>query len=371
MTVSQTPHSSRRQGRQRPQRAGARRPLGPAAALLALVVCVGLTGLLQSDELMRLGEGLPPGATRDFTLACARPLQAAASFLGFNRPAAAVERLRSSSGLRQSTTTATLTPAVGHTTLPPGGAATPTTGRSSTTAGSPTTTTTMAPTTTTTEPPPVYSPAHPLRVWVGGDSMVEQVGDSLRNMAASLEYLDVRMTFKINSGLCRPDYFDWPQTMRDVVADFEPHVAVLMFGGNDMQGIVENGVALRAFTPEWNDAYGRRVAQSLEVFTSTGARVIWLGTPIMRDEKDDAWSRDLNAIYQEVCSRYSEQVDYVDCRALFSDADGAYSAYLQDGQGKTWHVREPDGIHFTLAGGDWVATEILRLMRSHFTLTTQ
>lgn len=198
--------------------------------------------------------------------------------------------------------------------------------------------------------------------------MVEQVGDSLINMSSSLTYLDVSMTFKINSGLCRPDYFDWPQVMSEAAEQFEPDVAVLMFGGNDMQGLVENGQALRAFTPEWNDAYSRRVASAIETFVARDTYVIWLGAPIMRDAQDDAWSRDLDAIYEEVCSRYPDQVHYVDCRALFAGPDGNYAAYLKDAQGKTWHVREPDGIHFTLAGGDWVTSEILRVIRARFVI---
>ena len=330
---------------------------------MVIIVCLGLTALLQADEIAGLGDRLPAGPFRSLAQTLAQPLQKAAAYVGLNRPAQAVAGIRActvpTTGSAGGTTT--LTGAQPPVTL---GQA-PSTATAATTPSTPSTTTLAV---TTTEPIPVYSTSRPLRIWVGGDSMVEQVGDSLINMATSLSYLDARMTFKINSGLCRPDYFNWPQVMEEAAADFAPQVAVLMFGGNDMQGIVEDGEALTAFSPRWTEAYAGRVAAAIETFTSRGIMVIWLGAPIMRDGRDDTWSRDLDAIYAEVSSRYPRIVHYVDCRALFAGPDGGYAAYLKDDQGKTWQVREPDGIHFTLAGGDWVATEILRVVRAEFVI---
>jgi len=44
---------------------------------------------------------------------------------------------------------------------------------------------------------------------------------------------------------------------------------------------------------------------------------------------------------------------------MFSDADGTYTDYLPALNGKTERVRQEDGIHWSRAGGDMVAADVL------------
>ena len=197
--------------------------------------------------------------------------------------------------------------------------------------------------------------------------MVERVGESLINLSDSIKAMKVKMQSKINSGLCRPDYYDWPAVMKEVTGTYDPQASVVMFGGNDMQGMVEDGKALAAWSPEWTKAYGRRVGQVIEILSENGGHVYWVAAPTMRAEQDARWAFDLDKIYRDVCSRYP-QATYVDAWTLFSDGNGDYAAYLKDDSGRSRLVREPDGIHFTLAGGDRVAADILKKLRTRWVL---
>jgi len=49
------------------------------------------------------------------------------------------------------------------------------------------------------------------------------------------------------------------------------------------------------------------------------------------------------------------RVTHVDTSSVLADAQGSFSAYLPDPQGRLELVRESDGEHLTAAGGDRVA----------------
>jgi len=343
-----------------------RRAMSAGQVLLVLVVGLTLAALLGAGDLVKAGEAIAPGPWRTVVLGVAKPLRRTACFLSLDRPRRWVDSLRGdpygTKGATADPTTTSLQAPSTSTSATAGTGAT-TTGATPT-ALPPTTCTTVKPTTSTL---PTPSAAEPLRVWVSGDSMVEQVGDALINTSDSIKAMKVKMQSKINSGLCRPDYYDWPTVMKEAMATYDSQVSVVMFGGNDMQGLVENGKALTAWSPEWTKAYGGRVGQVIEILSANGGHVYWVAAPTMRAEQDARWAFDLNKIYRDVCSRYP-QATYVDAWKLFSDEDGNYAAYLKDGSGRSRLVREPDGIHFTLAGGDRVAAEILKELRKRWVL---
>ena len=350
-----------------------RRGMSAGQVLLVLVVGLTLAVLLGAGDLVKAGEAIAPEPWRTVVLGVAKPLRRTACFLSLDRPRRWLDSLRgypygAPAASTETTTTTRQTPS-SSTSLTAGTSPTTRTTTMGATATALPSTTSATPTTVkpTTSTLPTPSAAEPLRVWVGGESMVEQVGDALINRSDSIKAMKVKMQFKISSGLCRPDYYDWPAVMKEVMATYDPQASVVMFGGNDMQGLVENGKALAAWSPEWTTAYGRRVGRVIEILSANGGRVYWVAPPPMRAEQDNRWAFDLDKIYRDVCSRYP-QATYVDAWKLFSDEDGNYAAYLKDDSGRSRLVREPDGIHFTLAGGDRVATEILKELRKRWVL---
>ena len=91
---------------------------------------------------------------------------------------------------------------------------------------------------------------------------------------------------RISTGLARPDYFDWPVALSEIVDNFQPDLIVIMLGENDNQAL--RNAAGREEQPvgtfDWPQAYGERVEDFMRLATSKGARVVWVGLPIVSDK---------------------------------------------------------------------------------------
>ena len=97
-------------------------------------------------------------------------------------------------------------------------------------------------------PPPAakerYTAAHPLRVWVAGDSLAEVPGQSLERITgegASIDVLSVES--RLATGLTRPDVYNWFTRFPQAVAQLKPRVAVLSFGADDSHDYMTGGPA--------------------------------------------------------------------------------------------------------------------------------
>ena len=107
--------------------------------------------------------------------------------------------------------------------------------------------------------------------------------------------------------------------------------------------------------------YGARVRDAMHRLTSGGARVLWVGQPIMRPTGYDAAMRRLTDLHAEV-AREVPGVTYVPTRTLFADADGGYAAVLPDEEGIPQSMRGGDGIHLTRAGADRLAHALVEVV---------
>jgi lysophospholipase L1-like esterase len=219
-----------------------------------------------------------------------------------------------------------------------------------------------------TSPPgvkPVFDKDHPLRVLVEGDSLVGPVGASLTRMADDLP-MQVLYRFKGSSGLVNTGFFDWQAETKTRLAQFKPDVTVLMFGNNDRQDMIIDGKRPAIFSPDWTAEYRKRVLAMGDIVRSGGSRLVFIGMPIMRSDKFSLTARNFNQIFSEVCA--DQGYWFVDTYKLFADASGSYAPYLDDTNGTMASMRMPDGIHFTPAGGDRAARQVMRTLQAHFTL---
>ena len=201
---------------------------------------------------------------------------------------------------------------------------------------------------------------NPLNIWVLGDSMVQFFGETFVSMAQQSSIVDATSEPRLSSGLSRPDYFDWPARITQVMDEYDPDVVVLMFGGNDAQNIRDSDDQwLERFRAPWVEEYRRRVGFVMDIATDDEQRIVlWVGQPPMRGEGFDTRMQLLNELYQiEADAR--ESVHYVDLRSLFTDASGGYSRYLPDAGGKLVDVRLSDGVHLSHWGGEWLSERLL------------
>jgi hypothetical protein len=209
-----------------------------------------------------------------------------------------------------------------------------------------------------------------LRVVVVGDSLAAGLGTYLeRVMKPSL--VRVSRQGQISTGLARPDYFDWPATMQAIVDRFKPDLVIVMIGKNDTQSLRTPGgrVQTPIATFAWPDAYAERVRNLMSVATSGGARVVWVGLPVIRDEARWEIIRRQNAIFDEA-ARAEPDVSYLDTWALYSTPSGGYTAYLHEGN-DVIEIRASDGLHFTPTGYELLARAALQLAVDDFRLAEE
>lgn len=212
------------------------------------------------------------------------------------------------------------------------------------------------------------SQADPLRLFIGGDSMVGQFGPMLEARAEANAPVEAEVIYEFESGITRPDFVDWPARLRDVRAEQDPDVLVLFFGGNDAQDIRIDG-AWEAFgTDAWVAEYRSRVGSLMAELDDDGRDVYWIGMPIV--SSDTLWERlqILNQVYESEAQRF-DRVHYISSVETLSGDDGAYSEYLPDEDGDVVDMRLNDGIHLTTDGAILLAGHVWPIIAADWDLS--
>jgi hypothetical protein len=343
--------------------------------MLVGAIAYGGAALLNARSLQRMAERLPFGGRRDVAVHVADAAGDLSAALALDRPARMIEGIRHN--LPAKPVPVAAAPITTTTTLPPPTAtprpttstapdalragasmATALTTPTAVTTVPPPPTTAPAPTTTTTTIPPLRTPTagQPLQIWVGGDSIAEGLGSSMEKLAGQTATLRATSQARISTGLTRPDYFDWPTAVHDVVTEQQPDVLVVVFGTNDPQPIQTATGTYSFGTPEWDLEYRARVDAVMGA--ATGARkLVWVGLPVVRRENLEPKLEVLDQIFEQEAAKFHD-VSYVDTRAMFSP-DGAYDAYLTAPDGTPVLVRAADGVHFSLTGYDMLAQAVI------------
>ena len=334
-----------------------------AAGAFGLVLAIALN----AQQLLREASQKPFGWERDGSVAVWEPVESASSAVGLHLP-----RLWADEALGRTVTDPGGTQAgpdrvTAETPAPADPGATGVivvaeTGTDGDATGAlATTPDTVAVTDTAGEPAPVAipTPDNPLRLAVIGDSMVRFFGDTMVSLANQTGVIEATTEHQLSSGLTRPDFYDWPARIVEVMATDDPDAVVLMYGGNDAQALVVDGQIARPFSDTWVRGYSARVRHMMDLVTTDPDRIlIWVGQPIMRDPDFDHKMVELNKIYAaEAATR--ARVRYVDTRGLFRGPGGGYSRYVMDEAGQRTDVRLTDGVHLSTIGGQWLSQLLL------------
>lgn len=238
----------------------------------------------------------------------------------------------------------------------------------------PSTTTSLAApvaTTTTTAVPKrrQVTASAPLRLFIGGDSMVGQFGPMLENRAEAGGLVTVtEVVYEFSSGLTRADFLDWPSRLQEVRRTQDPEVMVLFFGGNDAQAIQIDGAWHEFGSDAWLAEYRRRVTSLMAELDSAGVDVYWMGMPIVRSPDFRSKVEVLNGIYRSEAEQYPS-VTYVDSWSVFTGPDGGFAEYLAGDNGDLVDMRLNDGIHLTTAGGIRLAEVVFDLIADAWGVT--
>ena len=93
---------------------------------------------------------------------------------------------------------------------------------------------------------------------------------------------------------------------------------------------------------------------------ASGAYVLWIGLPIMQDPSYNQGTRMLDGIYQKVVTSEPDAT-FVSTWSLFANPQGAFQSNAEV-NGTATTLRESDGVHYSFAGEDVIATYVLREM---------
>ena len=220
------------------------------------------------------------------------------------------------------------------------------------------TSTTEAPTTTTSLPPGgrQATDEEPLRVIFAGDSLMSNLAPAAVAALNGGGAVDAR--FVLSPSVARDPTVQvlWQAQ----IDDFDPDVVVMLIGTweNAVEGRAEGGTP---GDPGWREFYEPNVLDPfVQLLTSGGAKVIWIGMPAVSDPERTWDYVALNQVYADLPVRYPGQVAYVDGGAAVSGPQGGYVEVVPIPGGGEIRLRRIDGTHLCPDGVVLIARPTLR-----------
>ena len=187
-----------------------------------------------------------------------------------------------------------------------------------------------------------------IHVGVFGDSFGDGVYSALYRLLPSKAGYQIDKYSQPSTGFTRYRRLDLEQH-DDQQIDGQPlDIAVISFGANDAQGVCDNGHCGALMGQFWQRVISSRVESYVTMLRRHGARVYWVGLPVMRDPAFDADARAMDEFYRGLMARLD--VPYIDIRPMTADAQGQYQAYYLDKDGTPKLFRAGDGVHMSMNG---------------------
>jgi hypothetical protein len=212
---------------------------------------------------------------------------------------------------------------------------------------------------------PLFTAAHPLRVWVAGDSLAQVPGDALERIGGAIDVVGVES--RLSTGLARTDLYNWFTRIQQAPRQLHPDAVVFSFGADDAHDYM-GGAHVGPFgSPSWVAEYRRRIDGVTRELNAEGIRVVWLGLPIPDGPGFKQSFPVVNRILESVARKHADDATFVDTWHRLDDFHGRYAQYLRV-HGKLTQIRAADGVHYTQAGGDLVAAEVVAQLRAWYRL---
>jgi hypothetical protein len=305
----------------------------PAGRVLGvIVIALVIAALFNSEAIVRAGEGMQEGTTRDVVLSIGRPLDDVAGAIGFHLPREGLDlafgqdsKTASGTELEQGSTAILRR-------RPRERPAAPT----------------------------WHQPTrnHPLQLLVTGDSEAEFVGQRVVDQAPS-DVVEVTTVARNATGLTNPAFFNWELNAKQEIAARDPDAVIMAIGGNDGFNLEAGGQLYGPHDPEWQTEYARRVAVVMRELTQHGKRpVYWVPPPTARDDEFNAIYKSQNRAVAQA-AKAVPGARYVDVYSTING--GKYTDELTI-DGRRVLARQADGVHFTRDGAVVPTRLILRAM---------
>ncbi|NLT07420.1 MAG: DUF459 domain-containing protein [Solirubrobacterales bacterium] len=305
--------------------------------LLIVVIAVLIAAIFNADAMVRAGEGMKPGTTRDVVLSVSRPLADVTGFLQLNRPREGFDLVFG----QESKTASGTELETGSTEILKRKAKPPAEQKP-------------------TWPQPTRQ--RPLEVFVTGDSEADLVGLGLVDLNPD-GLMRVETVARNGTALTNPGFFNWEVNAEQEMAARDPGAVVMLIGANDGFNVEVDGELFAPGTPEWETEFARRVAVVAETLSGGGKRpVYWVPPPTARDETYNEIYRSQNRAVQRAVESV-EGARYVDIFNTINN--GRYSDQIEI-DGRKVLGRQSDGIHFNREGAMVPAEMVLEALAKDF-----
>ncbi|HEV7526419.1 MAG TPA: DUF459 domain-containing protein [Acidimicrobiia bacterium] len=221
-------------------------------------------------------------------------------------------------------------------------------------------------------PPRALDHAHPLNLWVGGDSLAGLFGPQLGDQAGATGVVRTVIDYKTSSGLWSNDIRNWYQRAQDQMSTYKPDAVAFIIGTNDTP-VVNSVDANGDNVPDWEAAYRVKVARMMDLFIGPSHRTVyWLGPPTLGTNSSmDRGAAAMTDVMRQEAARRSPDVVFLDTYKLFSTKDGSFSRRILDENGKEILARLSDGVHFTTDGAAYLARAVFSLIDARWKFTKQ
>jgi len=214
--------------------------------------------------------------------------------------------------------------------------------------------------------PGLASREPPMVLIVGGSTMGGALGMYMAKRLEKQGYRAHRRA-KGSSGLARPDFFDWPKEAAKLYETHSPDAAVVMFGGNDGQGLYMGRKAdpkwIRWHEEGWSDEYSRRIEAFADAIAPGNEHLFWIGMPPMRSSKLDGRIRRMNGLFRAALAT-RPNAHFIDTCSFMSGPKGGYTSHAVV-DGKRVLVRAGDGVHLSGHGATLIIDRVIPEIRRY------
>ena len=212
---------------------------------------------------------------------------------------------------------------------------------------------------------PVTKPVVPQsgQVALVGDSMMAVgLAPVLRRSATRDNGARFVRAYRSGTGLGRPDVFNWPAQYPQLIGAARPALVICSIGANDAQNFQVDRNVYFFGTPAWKQVYAERVRDFAKLLTRDGARVLWIGMPVMRESGFSRRIASINLLVKEVLVEFP-QITWIDPNPYIAGSGGNFEQYRQDQRGKLVRLRADDGIHLSEEGAAYLLPAISAWMQ--------
>ena len=202
-------------------------------------------------------------------------------------------------------------------------------------------------------PSPVEDGTH--RVVLAGDSVMAGLVPAVEAALGGA----VEVEFIVTPAILRDPSvrFTWSQELEAI----DPDVVVMLVGTWEERAVpdgLETDGTTTTVDEAWTRAYRDEVVEPwLELVTSTGAEVLWIGAPPVEDDQLAGFFHQINAVFAALPAAHPE-VRFLDPADALGPAGDGFLDVLRLPDGSAVRLRQVDGLHLCPAGAALLGADV-------------